>query len=113
MIDTPEKREISREEATNALQTDILNSLQELKDLQNEIGHGEVKRLDLAIAAYPLMEEDFSHESEAMRKSYSAHKRITDAKIALGVEVTLEAMLKQQLEEQRLEQGEANELKQE
>lgn len=105
IIDTPEKRDISKEEMSAALQNEILNSLQELKELQSEIGHSEAKRLDLAAAAYPFLNEDFSQEPEAMKKSFSAHKRIKDAMIALGVEVTLENMLSQKVEEET-QQGE-------
>lgn len=101
-----EKKELTKEEAVNALQQDILDSTQELNDLLPELGHGEAKRLLLASISYPLMEEDFSTESEAMIKAFSATKRITDAKVALGVEVTLEAMIKQQFEQEL--QGEEN-----
>lgn len=94
-----QKRELTKEEATNALQTDLLNSVQELNGLLKDLSHGEAKRLLMATVSYPLSEEDFSSEKESMRKAYSATKRITDSKIALGVEVTLEAMLKQQLEQ--------------
>lgn len=102
-----EKKELTKEEAVNALQEEILNSTQELNSLLPELGHGEAKRLLMAVVSYPLMDEDFSSESLEMRQAYSATKRITDAKIALGVEVTLEAMLKEQLEAQQTE-GEEN-----
>lgn len=99
-----EKRELTKEEATDALQSEILNSTQELNDLLPDLGHGEAKRLLIASIQYPLVDENFQGESEEMRKAYSATKRITDAKIALGVEVTLEAMLKEQLEAQKGEE---------
>lgn len=101
-----EKKEITKEEAVNAMQTEILNSIQELNNLLPDLGHGEAKRLLIAAISYPLMEEDFSGEQESMRKAFSATKRITDAKVALGVEVTLEAMIKEQMEQQS---GENNE----
>jgi hypothetical protein len=99
MVDTPEKRDITKEEAHGALQTEILNSIQEVNTLLSDLGHGEAKRLLLATLSYPLETQDFSGETVPMIKAYSAAKRIKDAMIALGVEVTLEAMLKQQLEE--------------
>lgn len=108
IVDTPEKREISKEEALDALQTDLLNSLQEVNELLPNLGHGEAKRLLIAALSYPLAEEDFSQDlNQDLRKAYNASKRVTDAKIALGVEVTLEAMLKQKVEEEQKE-GENN-----
>lgn len=104
-----EKQELTREEATNALQADILDSIKEVNDLLPELGHGEAKRLLLAALSYPLETQDFSSDKQELRTAYSAVKRITDAMIALGVEVTLEAMLKQQLETQQNENGENNE----
>ena len=95
-----EKREITKEEANDALQVEILNSLKEVNDLLPELGHGEAKRLLLATLSYPLETQDFSGEKTAMRVAYSATKRIKDAMIALGVEVTLSNMIKQQTKEE-------------
>jgi hypothetical protein len=101
-----ENKEITKEEAQNALQIEILDSIKEVNDLLPSINHGEAKRLLMAVLAYPLEVQDFSADKEDLRNAFSATKRIKDAMIALGVEVTLEAMLKQQVEEQ---QGENNE----
>lgn len=109
MIDTPDKQEITKEEAQNALHAEILDSLKEVNDLLPDLGHGEAKRLLLAALSYPLETQDFSTEKDAMKRAYSASKRIKDAMIALGVEVTLEAMLKQQMEEQTQEGETTNE----
>lgn len=107
LIDTPEKRELTKEEAREALEAELLDNLQQVQDLLPLIGHGEAKRLLTAALMYPLAEEDFSQErNQNIRKAYNASKRVTDAKIALGVEVTLEAMLQQKIQE---EQGENNE----
>ena len=109
VIDTPEKRDITKEEAQEALQSEILNSLKEVNDLLPELGHGEAKRLLLASLSYPLETQDFSSESVDMAKAYSATKRITDAMIAIGVEVSIESMLKQALESGDISEGEGNE----
>jgi hypothetical protein len=101
-----EKKELSREEATEALQAEILDALNEVNNLLPELGHSEAKRLLLAMLSYPLETQDFSDAKEALRKAYSASKRSKDAMIALGVEVTLENMIKQQFEAQ---EGENNE----
>lgn len=98
-----EKPELTKEDLTNGLQVEILDSLKEVNDLLPELGHGEAKRLLLATLSYPLEVQDFSSEKEDMRKAYSATKRIKDAMIALGVQVTLENMVNKQLDEQNAE----------
>lgn len=94
----PEKKDITKEEMEGALQNEILDNLKEVNDLLPELGHGEAKRLLLATLSYPLEDQSFEDESFAMKRAFSATKRTKDAMIALGVQVTLENMLKQQTE---------------
>jgi hypothetical protein len=106
--DEGEKKQLTKDEAEAGLQIEILDSLKEVNDLLPELGHGEAKRLLLATLSYPLETQDFVDETVPMKKAYSACKRITDAMIALGVEVTLETMLKQQMEAQSNEENGEN-----
>lgn len=99
MVDTPEKRDITKEEVNEALQTDILNGLKEVNDLMSQLGHGEKERLLMANLAYPLQDTDFSGDKPELNRAFSASKRITDAMIALGVQVSLENMIQQGINE--------------
>ncbi len=90
---------VPQAEVKHRLQEDIdvaLNSIEEQLPL---IGHSEAKRLFVAATKYPLETADFSKESEAMIKAFSASKNVKDALVALGVEVVIEQMLRQQQNE--------------
>lgn len=107
-----ENREITKEEKLGALEADILNGVKEVYDLLPELGHGEAKRLLMANLQYPHIVEDFNlanRDGEALIKAFSASKRIKDAMIALGIEATLEAMVRQAMESGEIApQGEDN-----
>lgn len=96
-MENPENRQLTKDEVNLALQDEILNSLQELNNLHTEIGHSEAKRLHIACSQYPLADADFSDESDAMKLAFGACKRMTDAKIALAVEVTLQSMIEREM----------------
>ena len=95
MIDTPEKRDISKEEAYEAIRLQMAQALQEVRELLPSLKHGEAKRLFDASLTLPYVEEDFSAESEAMIKGYSAVKRLTEAKVDLYSRELVDAMLEQ------------------
>lgn len=85
------------EEVQSNLQDQINQSLYDLEhNLLPLLGHSQAKRLLMAAAAYPMRTEDFSTDSEAMIKAYSALKTVTDALVALGVEVALQGILENQ-----------------
>lgn len=89
------KKELSKEDILNSLEAQIN---QALYDLENEflpqLGHSETKRLLMAEKKYPMINTDFSGESNAMKQAFSACKVINDAQVALGVEVVIEQMVK-------------------
>jgi hypothetical protein len=101
------KKELTKEEKLGSMEADIFDGIMEVKDLLPELGHGEAKRLLIAALSYPYTVEDFTYDSEAMRKAYSATKRIKDSMIALGVEVTLENMVKQAMANGEITSNEA------
>lgn len=107
MIDTPEKREITKEEALEAIQNEYFSALNAVDENMGEIGHGEAKRLLRAIFTYPRVTEDFKDESEAFRKIYSALKIGKDADILVGAEVFMEE-LKERFNAENKEEGEQN-----
>lgn len=104
-METLDKKDITKEEALGALQGEILESLKEVNDLLPELGHGEAKRLLMATLSYPLEVHDYSLEKDSMKLAYSATKRLKDAMIALGVEVTLENMVRKQVESNQAQEN--------
>ena len=107
-IDTPETREITNEEANYALQDEILNGLKEVNDQLSGIGHGEAKRLLLASLSYPLLEEDFSSDSDAVKVAFSAIKRNIQAKAGLAGQIAREEFIDNLKKEVESQQGEKN-----
>jgi hypothetical protein len=85
------KKELSKEEVVNGLESQINQALYDLENtFLPELGHGETKRLLLAEKRYPMIDTDFSGETNAMKQAFSACKVINDAQVALGVEVVIE-----------------------
>lgn len=113
------KKEMTKEEKLDAMQAEIFGNILEVKDLLPELGHGEAKRLLIATLSYPYADEDFSLEqNQSLIQAYGACKRVKDAMIAVGVEVTLETMVQQaiangdiQNPEETTTEGETNEEK--
>lgn len=93
-----EPKIVSQEEVLSNLQDQINQSLYDLENtLLPQLGHSQAKRLLMAAAAYPMKVEDFSKESEAMIRAYSALKTVTDALVALGTEVALQGIIESQM----------------
>ena len=85
------KKELSKEEVVNGLTDQINQAHYDLEyNFFPQLGHSEVKRLLLAEKRYPMIDTDFSGESDAMKQAFSACKVINDAQVALGVEVVIE-----------------------
>lgn len=84
---------VTKEDKVAAMEQNIVEGIQEIEDQLGLIGHGQAKRLLMAVLHYPLIEENFHGESEAMIKAFSAAKRVKDTVIALGVEGTIEQMM--------------------
>lgn len=77
-----------------------------IRELENELlpklGHGEVKRLFIAVSKYPKYETDFSNEQNpALIRAYSASKELKDALVGLATEVVIERIIKQQMEAEK------------
>lgn len=93
-----EPKIVSQEEVLTHLQDQINQSLYDLENsLLPQLGHSQAKRLLMAAASYPMKVEDFSKDSEAMIKAYSAIKTVTDALVALGTEVALQGIIESQM----------------
>ena len=85
------KKELSKDEVVEGLSDQINQALYDLEyNLFPNLGHSETKRLLLASKRYPMIETDFSGESDDMKRAFSACKIINDAQVALGVEVVIE-----------------------
>lgn len=90
---------VPQKEVKLRLQEDIEVAFQSIDEQLPLLGHSEAKRLFIAATKYPLEIADFGEESEPMIKAFSASKNVKDALIALGVEVVIEQMLRQQQEQ--------------
>jgi hypothetical protein len=101
-----EKAEMTKEDKLDSMQGEIMTGILEVKDLLPELGHGEAKRLLIAAISYPFTVEDFSNDSDSMKKAYSACMRTKDAMIAVATEVTIENMVKQAMENGDIKQEE-------
>lgn len=84
------------EEVQSHIQDQINQSLYDLQQLLPQLGHSQAKRLLMAAVEYPMKEANFKDDTDAMIRAYSAVKTITDALVALGVEVALQGMLENQ-----------------
>lgn len=94
-----EKKEISQEEVVSHLQDQIHQAKYDLEHVfLPQLGHSEAKRLLLAAMSYPMHDKAFDPKTdgEAMVKAYSACKAISDALVALGVEVVIHQMVENQ-----------------
>lgn len=88
------KKELTKEEAISGLENQINQALYDLEyNYFPNLGHSETKRLLLASKRYPMVNPDFSGESDTMKQALSACKAIHDAQVALGVEVVIEQMV--------------------
>lgn len=95
-----EKNESTQKQAMEFLEAQVNQARYDLKEnLLPYLGHGQKERLLLAMADYPQKETDFSAENVEMIKAYSALKICFDANVALGVEVVIEEMTRQQMEQ--------------
>lgn len=83
-------------EVVSRLQDDINVAFSTIENYLPQIGHSEAKRLFLAATKYPCEMTDFSGESEAMIRLYSASKNVKDALVAMGVEVVITQMIENQ-----------------
>lgn len=89
-------KEISQEEVISRVEADIQAAFKDIEEQLPFIGHGEAKRLLIAATKYPLEDSDFSGESDAMIRAFSASKTVKDALVALGVEVVIKQMIENQ-----------------
>lgn len=83
-------------EVVSRLQDDINLAFSTIEEFLPQIGHSEAKRLFLAATKYPCEHSDFSGESEAMIRLYSASKNVKDALVAMGVEVVITQIIENQ-----------------
>lgn len=91
---------LPKEQVVSELQTIIDQSIQELEyDLIPNLRHGEAKRLLVAVLKYPKEVADFSNDRVELIHAYSASKALQDALVGMGVEVTIDRMIKAQMEE--------------
>lgn len=95
---------IEQAEVISRLQSDIETSFATIEHYLPQIGHSEAKRLFLAATKYPSEVADFSTESEAMIRLFSASKTVKDALVAMGVEVVITKMLENQYKAQQGEE---------
>lgn len=87
---------VDQVEVVSRLQADIDLAFATIEELLPQIGHSEAKRLFLAATKYPCEIADFSKESEAMIRLFSASKNVNDALVAMGVEVVITQMIENQ-----------------
>lgn len=78
------------------MESQIKEDLDILDDVMDELGHSQAKRLLLASAAYPMRDDTSKFYGDSEIKAFSALKRIKDATVALGVEVVIESIMKDQ-----------------
>lgn len=90
---------VPQQEVVARIQAELDAANYELENIfLPQLGHSEAKRLLVAIHKYPQEVADFSKEKEAMVRAFSLSKRAKDYLIAMGVEVVIEKMLRQQQE---------------
>jgi hypothetical protein len=87
---------VSQLEVVSRLENDINLAISTIEELLPQLKHGESKRLFLAATKYPMEDTDFSGESEALIRSFSASKNVKDALVAMGVEVVIKQIIEQQ-----------------
>lgn len=87
---------VDQVEVVTRLQDDINIAFATVEEFLPQIGHSEAKRLFLAATKYPCEIADFSNESEAMIRLFSASKNVNDALVAMGVEVVITQMIENQ-----------------
>lgn len=87
---------IEQEEVVNLLQKDIEAAFDTFDKYIEQVGHSEAKRAYRASMRYPAEKADFSKESEAMIRLYSASKTVIDALVAMGVEVVIKQVFENQ-----------------
>ena len=90
---------VTQEEVISRISVDIAEVTASLEELMPQLGHSEAKRLFLASTKYPLEHSEMEGESDAFRRAYGYSKNVKDALVALGVEVVIEQMLRQQQEQ--------------
>lgn len=96
-------KEVSQEEVISRIQADIEIAFATIEEQLPLLGHSEAKRLFLAATKYPVESSDFSGESEAMIRAFSASKNVKDSLVALGVEVVIKQMVENQMKAQSAE----------
>lgn len=90
-----QKVELNPQQVQNLMELQIHEDLKLLEDLMSSIGHSQAKRILLSSAAYPIRDDsDRFKDDESETKIFSALKRLKDATVAFGVEVTIEQMVK-------------------
>ena len=89
---------VTQEEVISRISVDIAEVTASIEELLPQLGHSEAKRLFLASTKYPLEHSEMAGESDAFKRAYGYSKNVKDALVALGVEVVIEQMLRQQQE---------------
>ncbi len=94
---------IPQSEVISRIQSEIEVALDELENIFIPLlGHSEAKRLLIAATKYPMEVTDFSQEKNvALIRAYSCSKTVKDNLVALGVEVVITQMIKQQQDAQK------------
>ena len=101
------KQEISQEEVKSFLEAQVHQAKYDLEhNLLPQLGDSQAKRLLIAIASYPQVDTDFSDDSDAMIKAFSALKICNDSQVALGTELVLQQMYQEQLEKMQSQSNE-------
>lgn len=90
---------LPKETVVANLEADFDNYIYDLEhNLLPNLGHGEAKRLFMAVAKYPKIETDFSTEPNLdLIRAYSVSKAAKDALVGLATEVVIERMIKAQM----------------
>lgn len=84
------------QQVISIMESQIKEDLEILENVMDELGHSQAKRLLLASAAYPMRDDTKRFYGDSEVKAFSALKRIKDATVALGVEVVIDSIMKDQ-----------------
>ena len=75
---------VSKKEVTETLVRNIVSDQAEFKEAKQALRHGQKDRLMDAMAAYPLLDEDFDEHEPELRTAFVIWMRISVSLVALG-----------------------------